>query len=259
VLNRKAWTSSILYTSSLKGSARRISSTRGFLGYFINVIRLPHQLHHHFIVDMVRHKGASPTTSSSTCVRLEGLHRLHRRRRLSPSSSTSTSPTSIGFRLEGLRRLLRRRWLSASSSTSTSLTSTGLQLEGLHRLLRRHRLSASSALSSPSTSSTSTFYFVFIVYFIDVDPGFTLSTRTLSHAVYNIKAFVTITRQEGLWWHRDEWRHPEAWSLARWLWAKGKRWLIIIDYVLKEEQERKEKCMEAPKARPKQMEEKHWG
>jgi hypothetical protein len=28
--------------------------------------------------------------------------------------------------------------------------------------------------------------------------------------VYDIRAFFTITRQEGLWWHRDERRHPEA-------------------------------------------------
>jgi hypothetical protein len=188
------------------GLARWISSTRGFLEYFINVFRLSHQLHHHFAVDMVRNEGASPTTSSSTCVRLEGLHRLRHRCRLSAPSSMSTSLTSIGLQLEGLHRLLRRRQLSGSSSVSTS----------------------------PSTSSTSTFDFFFIIYFIDVDSSFTLSTGTSSHTVYNIRAFVTITGQEGLWWHRDVRRHPEAWSLARWLWPKGKRRLIIIDNDLKE-------------------------
>jgi hypothetical protein len=129
------WTLSILSTSSPTGSTWRISSTRGFLEYFISVIRLPQQLHHHFRRRHGSAWGASSTTSSLTCVRLKGLprppqqhqHRLGRHR-FPTSSSTSTARRwqdagswgfvvyliNIDFQLR-LWRLLHRRWLGYGS------------------------------------------------------------------------------------------------------------------------------------------------
>jgi hypothetical protein len=158
----------ILSTSSPKGSTRRISSTRGFLEYFINVIRLPHQLHHHFVVDMVRHEGASPTTSSSTCVRLEGL---------SPSTSLALIFSFIfDVYFIDVDRTPARGALSSTSSTP--------MFDFVFDVYYTDADWAVAQGASSSTSSTST------------QASFS-STSTSSHAMRGTRAFVTITGQEG--------------------------------------------------------------
>jgi hypothetical protein len=57
--------------------------------------------------------------------------------------------------------------------------------------------------------------------------------------VYAIRAFVTITGQEGLWWHRDERITPNHEVLPGHCDRRGKGGSSSFDNVLKEEQERK--------------------
>jgi hypothetical protein len=135
---------------------------------------------------------------------------------------------STGLRLAGLRRLPRRRRLSTSSSASTTPTLTGLWLKGIHRLPHRRRLWLSfhqyvlrrtqCTPSGPSSQSPNKKGY----------GGIGMSGVTLKHEV--------------LPGDRDR---------------RGRAHSSSFDSVLKEEQERKDECIEAPKARPKQTEEKH--
>jgi hypothetical protein len=145
VLNRK-WTSSILSTSSPTGSTREYLARGASSGTSSTLFDYLNNYTTTFVVDMVQHEGFSSTTSSSTCVRLEGLPRLPRQRqhrlgrhRLPTSSSAPTA---------------RRRQDSGSWGFVVYLVNIDFRLH-LRHLLHRHQLGCGSRS--------------FIVYLTDAD------------------------------------------------------------------------------------------